>query len=531
MPRVVSCSICNVLERMVDPPADVPLVPARWVWDVGNGQTEEHVFKDDDGNDIMVAAYDPLMDDFVERHTHGRPDTDSIDYIRSFAVSQETWERVDVVTAIKKELSEATGEQFAESEHYKTGALECYNAHGNPDLKRKCLDVFSDEKRIGRSTGVPKKHQMYLCHMCLTGDTEVVTRQGLRTLRELAAEGHAELMRPPTHGKWAGWEDVPVRSYGEAPVYALHLSRGRESKVVRATGNHRWPVRGEFVETLDLSPGMVLDSSYAYPFSLGNEPRLSPQGVQHGLVFGDGHRGTGNRPAVIRLFGEDKALLLKWFPSNFSAVVQLRDEYTEDTALEVRDLPRAYKAHPDMAESRSYLMGFLAGYFAADGSVSEGGQAVLESADLDALQMVRGICHVLGVGVGSIRTRLRVGIRSEDPTALHRITLRAADLPDSFWLKESHAIRREGRGGKARPDWKVVSVSAQPVAHEEVFCAEVPGVERFVLSGNLVTGNCPYVQSQVMQEVRNKAKLYDPKAVQAMMSKKRQQAVRRRRRR
>jgi hypothetical protein len=166
MPRVVSCSICNVLERMVDPPADVPMVPARWAWDVGSGQTEEHIFKDDDGNDIMVAAYDPLMDDFVERHTHDRPDTDSIDYIRSFAVSQETWERVDVVTAIKKELSEATGEQFAESEHYKTGALECYNAHGNPDLKRKCLDVFSDEKRIGRSTGVPKKHQMYLCHMC-----------------------------------------------------------------------------------------------------------------------------------------------------------------------------------------------------------------------------------------------------------------------------------------------------------------------------------------------------------------------------
>lgn len=142
------------------------MVPARWAWDVGNGQTEEHIFKDDDGQDIMVPAYDPLMDDFVERHTHDRPDTDSIDYIRSFAVSQSTWERVDVVQAIKKELAEATGEQFAESEHYKNGALQCYNAHGNPDNKSRCVDLFSDEKRIGRSKGVPKKHQMYLCHMC-----------------------------------------------------------------------------------------------------------------------------------------------------------------------------------------------------------------------------------------------------------------------------------------------------------------------------------------------------------------------------
>lgn len=173
MPRVVSCSICSVLERVPDPPPDVPMVPARWAWQE-DGREEEHIFKDDDGEVIMVAEYDPLMDDFVERHTHSRPDTDSIDYIRSFSVSQETWDRVDVVTQIKAELSEATGEQFAESEHYKNGALQCYNSHGNPDNKRRCADVFSDDKRIGRSTGVPKKHQMYVCHMCPYVQTYVV---------------------------------------------------------------------------------------------------------------------------------------------------------------------------------------------------------------------------------------------------------------------------------------------------------------------------------------------------------------------
>lgn len=150
---------------MLDAPADVPLVPAKWQWEE-DGRIEEHVFTDDDGEVIMVPEYDPLMDDFVERHTHGRPDTDSIDYIKSYGVSQETWERVDVVTQIKAELSEATGEQFAESEHYKEGALQCYNAHGNPDNKNRCADVFTDEKRIGRSRGIAKKHQMYVCHMC-----------------------------------------------------------------------------------------------------------------------------------------------------------------------------------------------------------------------------------------------------------------------------------------------------------------------------------------------------------------------------
>jgi hypothetical protein len=175
MPRVVSCSICHTLERMPDPPPGVPMVPARWAWEE-DGQVEEHVFTTDDGETIMVPEYDPLMDDFVARHTHDRPDTDSIDYIRSFSVDQKTYDRVDVVTEIKKELSQATGEQFAESEHYKEGALQCYNAHGNPDSKKGCPDLFNDEKRIGRSTGVPKKHQMYLCHMCPYVQTYVVQK-------------------------------------------------------------------------------------------------------------------------------------------------------------------------------------------------------------------------------------------------------------------------------------------------------------------------------------------------------------------
>ena len=168
---------------MIDPPADVPMVPARWAWEE-DGVEKEHIFTVDnkpDGEVIMVPEYDPLMDDFVQRHTHGRPDTDSIDYIKSFSVGQETWEKVDVVTKIKHELSEATGEQFAEAEHYKEGALQCYNAHGNPDLKRRCPDFMSDEKTIGRSTGVPKKHRMYLCHMCPYTQTYVV-----QTLRDRA---------------------------------------------------------------------------------------------------------------------------------------------------------------------------------------------------------------------------------------------------------------------------------------------------------------------------------------------------------
>jgi hypothetical protein len=48
---------------------------------------------------------------------------------------------------------------------------------------------------------------------------------------------------------------------------------------------------------------------------------------------------------------------------------------------------------------------------------------------------------------------------------------------------------------------------------EEVFCAEVPGVEQFILTNGLVTGNCPYFQSQVVSDHnRKKVELLDKRS-------------------
>ena len=55
-------------------------------------------------------------------------------------------------------------------------------------------------------------------------------------------------------------------------------------------------------------------------------------------------------------------------------------------------------------------------------------------------------------------------------------------------------------------------MSAAPVATVEVFCAVVPDVERFTLAGsNLVSGNCPYAQTYIAQELRWKVGAYGNK--------------------
>lgn len=162
MPRIVACMMCFQMERMPDPPKDVPHVPATVAWD-DHGVEREYTFKYDDGTNIMVPMYDPLLEDLVGRHGHGRPDTDVMQFIKVFPVDQATYEKLDVVTELKKELSKQTGHFFEESTYYRDEATKCYNSHGNPEGS--CIDYLDDSRRIG-SSKIPKKYQTFLCHLC-----------------------------------------------------------------------------------------------------------------------------------------------------------------------------------------------------------------------------------------------------------------------------------------------------------------------------------------------------------------------------
>ena len=62
---------------------------------------------------VRGSVYDPLLEDIVGRHGHGRPDTDVMQFIKVFPVDQATYEKLDVVTELKKELAKQTGQSAA----------------------------------------------------------------------------------------------------------------------------------------------------------------------------------------------------------------------------------------------------------------------------------------------------------------------------------------------------------------------------------------------------------------------------------
>jgi DNA primase len=323
---------------------------------------------------------------------------------------------------------------------------------------------------------------------CLAGETQVITWEGVRPIAELAGGVHRVLS---TRGRWI---DAPFRSYGVQRLHRVVVTRNRQRKEIYATEGHRWFVRkqpakrGERIErvTTELRPGDSL--CWTFPSNRLRHARLSPMGVAHGIVYGDGSR--FNKGSAVDLHGDKDAELLKWFPLNNTYQCN-RKSATGDVVpyVKVVDLPAYYKEQPSLDEAPSYLLGWLAGYFAADGCVAADGTLILNSAHRDDLEFVQMLCLRLGIGTYGITTQTRRGIDGR-MSELHRVHLINEDLIEDFFLISQHRLLFNAcRKQWVRRGWVVRAVEATDRV-EEVYCAEVPQEHAFALEDNILTGNC-----------------------------------------
>lgn len=72
---------------------------------------------------------------------------------------------------------------------------------------------------------------------CLAGETEVITSEGLRRIRELSGGEHRVLNRR------GDWVSAPFRAYGEQRLMRITVTRDGDAKELFATDEHRWFVR------------------------------------------------------------------------------------------------------------------------------------------------------------------------------------------------------------------------------------------------------------------------------------------------
>ena len=345
----------------------------------------------------------------------------------------------------------------------------------------KGLCPFHDERSPSFTVrpGVGRYH-------CLAGETGVITDEGVIPIQELAGKTARVLVRRPGASS-SEWVEAPFMTFGVQPLMKITLSRNGRTKDLFATDEHRWFVtagaqhvsRKERL-TKDLRPGDRLISSYPQN-RVKHNVTPSPFGIARGFTYGDGTRVRAG--SCANFCGAKDDAMRKWFP--LSRVLDAGEGITR-----AYDLPGYFKSElPSLEESASYLYGWLAGYFAADGCVADDGDATLASADRKSLEHVERVCSRLGIATNEIGTQVRRGKGVVD-SEIHTIRILTSDLTEPFFLIDAHRDRFLAAEKKyERRRWVVRSVEWSDRV-EEVFCAVVEEAHNFTLAGNILTGNC-----------------------------------------
>jgi len=320
---------------------------------------------------------------------------------------------------------------------------------------------------------------------CFEFSTEILTSAGIKQIGELSGKS-VTLMTE--YGKWV---ESKVEAFGQQEIVKLTLQRGANVfKEILTTKNHRWfrhPRRSgdeqklnSKVESLtcELEPGDTLISTYGQ--SVKSLSEISRYGVIHGLVFGDGS--VSNNVGNLTLCGEKNKELLKYFPDH-------KLYHLGNGHINVPNLPKYFKEAPSLDMDKSYLYGWLAGYFAADGHITKDGYIKINSSSRENLEFVRDVCTKLGIAYCSIISQWRIGIGETEESELFSIALHGDFLTEDFFLLSHHKDRFINKNYDEIYKWKVVSVEYTGRI-EAVYCAIVPDTHSFVIEGNILTGNC-----------------------------------------
>ena len=331
---------------------------------------------------------------------------------------------------------------------------------------------------------------------CFAGEVKYLTPEGWVSFADTVGTEQMVLSRT---GGFATWVPAHIHPFGEQKIWEVHLRRNQRTKVIRTTDGHRWLSRERggatakyrdqpvFKTTVELRPGDRLD--WCLPVSKIGQSHPSPVGIMHGFVYGDGSR--AQRGSKVTLWGEKDAALLPFFASHRTVPAKTPNGVDGVTVV---DLPGYFKDRPSLAEATHYLLGFLSGWFAADGSVDAAGQVTLCSASLEDLEFAQQVGLALGIASYDIVSKIRSGYVDGE---LHSLTFIGSTLKESFFLIPEHRerwMRKQERSNPERIGWTVERV-VETDAVEEVFCAVVPGPETFTIEGFIHTGNCPFCGS------------------------------------
>lgn len=319
---------------------------------------------------------------------------------------------------------------------------------------------------------------------CFAKETKVITKYGVKEIQDIINQ-KVEIING--NGKW---EEVTFVDCGQQKLMEVTITRFGKEKKIYATPEHGWIVqkRKNIKETKNLNIGDRLEKQW-----LRLEQNITPniEGLRHGFIYGNGSLQTKNNKKYysrISIFGENKLE----FCSNLFKVTK------DNTAISINSDGTAYytteynpKEVPSLNMPLDYLLGFIAGYFVADGNCSDD-SVQFSSSKLKDLEKIKDICTLLGIATYSIDCTIRnpnsnggvVTYNREYP--LYTMRLVSETIPKQFFVSnKKFYIKRKNQSSLG---YKVMSVK-KTNRFETVYCCET-STGSFVLEDFILTKNC-----------------------------------------
>lgn len=263
---------------------------------------------------------------------------------------------------------------------------------------------------------------------CVTGDTMVMTSEGLRPVVELVDVPHRSVVQGQEHAATGFWYS------GTKPVFEVVTDSGYS---VRATGNHKVLTENRgWVEVDDLQIGdkMVISNPGEREWGAEGEEDL---GWVLGEIVGDGGYSADRKyHAYARFWGESQeqmaekvALVVAGMEQDYHSptphrgvVINKRHNTSQVMSRKLTELCDRFldgdkTITPTIEkQSSSFVRGFLRGYFDADGSVQgsldgKGTSVRLASVNRDNLKAVQRMLLSLGIVSRIYWNRLPAGER------------------------------------------------------------------------------------------------------------------------
>jgi len=313
---------------------------------------------------------------------------------------------------------------------------------------------------------------------CFSRDTRFVTKFGVKSFEDFE---HGDKTTVLTHK--GNWKNAIVRCYGKQKLNLVTFKRGRSTRKVKVTGNHRWILKnGE--HTTSLKEGDVLfPAPNVTPFNYYESDPLHRLYWCYGYVYGDGgllKDDNGEyKYSMVRLCGKDKNKYADRFKE-----CQFKSSSPSSINGDLMVYTGTYlKTTPDLEEdSTSLIEAFMDGFLCADGTKND------EHRRNSVLSPYSCIMQSRPEPVAFLETALEVC--KYYVTRTYSEAGKKTNYGTISQHQKAFSIA-SAIGTGPNTYWKVDSI--EEYGKEKVWCLEVEDDHSFVLTGGLVTGNCAYV--------------------------------------